>query len=177
MGSLITLAIYAAMAAAALWAVHSFLNGYEEKGAARQLAADKPIIEACKVDRDTAIKANVSLKADVDKIAKERDQQSAAVDAAAKEAARLSALKDKALADARTRLAAYESDNASLSSILANAQPKGKTCEQTLAAVDDNLRTLARQRVRFQPAETGSNSGSANNSADKSPGSDSLRIH
>lgn len=177
MGSLVTVIVYAVIAGGALLAIHSFLNGYEEKGAAAQLKADTPIINACKVDRDTATKANASLKLDVDRIAKERDDQSAAVAAQAAEAARLAALKDKALANAQAALKSYAADNASLASVLAAAQPQGKTCAQTLAAVDDNLRTLARKRVQFNPTGPDGDGGNSDGGAGKGAGADTLRIH
>lgn len=95
MGSLIPLIIYGAMAAAAWVAVNSFLNGYEEKGAAKQMAADKIVLEAVKGDRDTALAANLTLQGDVKKNAAETatcnkivvDMQKNGVNAAAIQAA------------------------------------------------------------------------------------------
>ncbi len=177
MGSLITLAIYGALAAGAFLAIHSFLGSYEAKGAKAQLEVDTPIINACKTDRDTAVKANVSLQSDLAKLAGEREQQNAAIAAQAAEQTRLEAAKAKALAEAQARLAALGRDNASLASILAAAPKGGQTCEQTLAAVDDNLRSAARQRVRFSPPEAGNSSGGANRAPDQNPGADPVRIH
>ena len=175
MGSLITLAIYGAIAAAAMLAIHSFLNGYKEKGAAEQLAADKPIIEACKVDRDTAVKANASLQVDVKRIGDERDLQSKAVQDLQASMAAKDAEKAKRQAADRPKIAALQSDTLTLEQRL-SANTEGKTCDEKLSNVDRDLRAIVGGGVRVVAPGPASSDRSQNAAARARASAGTLRL-
>jgi hypothetical protein len=156
-------------------AIHSFLNGYTKKGAEAQLAADTPIINACKLDRDTAVKANVSLQTDVARIGAERDQQSAAVkDLQAAMAARDAEKVKRQTAD-RPRIAALQADSGTLEQRLA-ANTEGKTCDEKLSNVDRDLRAIVGGGVRVVTPAAGSRDANQNPPARPGPGKGVLRL-
>jgi hypothetical protein len=174
MGSLITLLVYAGIAGAAMLAIHSFLNGYKEKGAAEQLAADTPIINACKVDRDTAVKANVSLQSDVARIGAERDTQSAAVRDLQASMAAQEADKIKRQAANRPRIAALQADSGTLEQRLA-ANTEGKSCDEKLSNIDRDLRAIVGGVRVVAPGATSSDA-SKNAAPGARPGKGTLRL-
>lgn len=139
MGALIQIGIYAAIAAAAWFAFHSWENSLRAEGATKQLAADKPIIDACKIDRDTAVKANVSLQADVSRIAGERDEQNKQVQSLADQLKAQKTRQAQMLAAAKPRIDALRVETGTLEERLA-ANEEGKTCDEKLANVDRDLR-------------------------------------
>lgn len=167
MGSLVTLIIYGVMAAGAMVAIHSFLNGYKEKGAQEQLAADTPIINACKVDRDTAVKANVSLQTDVVRLGAERDTQSAAVKDLQTTMAAQDAEKLKRQAVNKPKIAALQADSGTLEQRLA-ANTEGKTCDEKLSNVDRDLRAVVGGGLR--DGAPGAASGIPSNKPPAGPG-------
>ncbi len=162
---MIRLIIYAVIAAAAFAAIHAFDLSRQKIGSDRQLAQDTPIINACKLDRDTAVKANQSLQGDVARIASERDEQSAAVKAL--QARTDAAEKDRIarLTAAKPRIAALQADSGTLEQRLA-LNTEGKTCDEKLSNVDRDLRAIVGGGVRV--VAPGANSGDA--SKNPSPG-------
>lgn len=174
MGSLISLAIYAALIGAAWIGVNMFLANERAKGADAQLKADAPVIAACKTDLGTVTGANQTLQVDVTRIGKERDDQNRAVADLAKQSAASKAQATAALAAAKAAAVGVDADNATLTAALAAVRTrKGGTCESTLAAIDDNLRSLARVRVREPapiPAGAADRGPSGNAAAGTNPG-------
>lgn len=175
MGALIQIAIYAAIAGAAWFAIHQFDLSRQNIGAARQLAADKPIIEACKIDRDTAVKANVSLQADVERIAGERDRQNAAVKALGDAAIAQDKARIARQAAAKPRIDALRADSLTLEQRLA-ANTEGKTCDEKLSNVDRDLRALVGGGVRDVGAATPSRDGSKDATPRPGSGGGTLRL-
>lgn len=174
MGTLITIGIYLALAAGAYLAFTSWTNGIRQEGAAAQLKADTPIIEACKVDRDTAVKANASLQADVKRLAGERDQQSAAVKELADAMAAQQAAKAKRVAADKPRIDALRADTMTLEERLA-LNTEGKTCDEKLSNIDSDLRAIVGGVRDPGTAATGSKP-SPKPSARPSPGKGTLRL-
>lgn len=166
---LISLAIYAAIAAAALGAVYAFDQSRQNKGAERVRAELAPLTEACRMfaedirpadcaghmrtavaDRDTAKAANVSLQTDLKRLLGERQACSDAV-------ARLERRGAVAAAEAARRKPADDARLAEITPALLEAidvlglpEPAG-TCEQRLAVRDARLARLAGQRARDYP--------------------------
>jgi hypothetical protein len=174
MGSLITLAIYGAIAVAAMLAVHSFLNGYKAKGAAEQLAADTPIINACKVNRDAAIDANKGLQSDILRIGSERDTQSAKVKELSDSMAAQQADKAKRQTADRPKIAALQADSGTLEQRLA-ANTEGKSCDEKLSNIDRDLRATV-GGVRVVPAGTPNRDAGKNPPAGPRAGKGTLRL-
>ncbi len=165
---MVQIIVYIVLAGIAFAAIHTFDLSRQKIGADAQLKADAPIINACKTDRDTATKANVSLQTDLQRLAGERETQNAAVADYAKTMARLQQEKDTRIASQAARLKAYDDDAAALRVRLA-ATTKGATCEQILSSVDRDLRDLASQRMR----DTGTQADSDSRGAKPPPGVDS----
>lgn len=132
---------YLVLAGAAAIAIHTFDLSRQNIGAAKQLAADTPIINACKLDRDTAVKANQSLQGDIARIAGERDQQSAAVRELADKMKQQQADKAARQAAAKPRIDALRADSLTLEQRLA-LNTEGKTCDEKLANIDRDLRAI-----------------------------------
>lgn len=128
----------------------AFLSHEQGIGAAKQLAADKPVIDACVVDKKKAIDANVSLQADVKRMAGEQAVQNAAVadlqDAYAASLAR----KTKAQVANQTKLAALQSDQASVIQAAAKSLT-GLTCTQVVKKVADDLHQVAVREYEDRP--------------------------
>jgi hypothetical protein len=141
MSMLIQIAIYAAIAGAAYLAFTSWTDSIRKEGAEAQLKADTPIINACKVDRDTAVKANVSLQADVTRIEGERQKQNDAVQSLADELGEQKKRQAQMLAAAKPRIAALRADSGTLEQRLA-ANTEGKSCDERLSNVDSDLRAI-----------------------------------
>lgn len=175
MGTLIQILIYAAIAGAAWAAIHGFDLSRQKIGADRQLAQDTPIINACKVDRDTAVKANVSLQTDLARLGDDLGKQNKAVKDLADSMALQLRDKDARIAAQSARLAAYDSDAAAQRIRLA-ANTKGKTCNETLFNVDADLRAIARQRMRDDGTKAPSDSGNPATPARPDTGKGSLRL-
>lgn len=174
MGMLIQVLIYAAIAGAAWAAIHGFDLSRQKIGADAQLAKDTPIINACKIDRDTAVKANVGLQADVARIGDERDQQSKAVKELQDQMAAQQADKAKRIAAAKPKLDALRTESATLEQRLA-ANTEGKTCDEKLSNVDRDLRAIV-GGVRVVAPGAPSGNASQNVAPGVSAGRGSLRL-
>jgi hypothetical protein len=175
MGSLITLAIYAAMAATALGAIYAFDQSRQNIGAKKQLAADAPVLATCVGDKKTAVDANVSLQVDLDRLTKERDEQSAKVQDLSAAGTKAQAEKRAAQAAAATALNALRSDK---DAALARSKQvtKGETCETTLGKIDADLHDLAVRELRDRPNKADSGVGSPNSGTDPNSGANTLRL-
>ncbi len=138
---MVQIIFYLVLAAAASAAIYGLDRSRQNIGAAKQLAKDQPILEACKVDRDTAVKANQTLQVDVVRIGSERDQQSAAVKELADAMTKQAADRNARLAAAKPRIDALRVDSGTLEQRLA-ANSEGKSCDEKLANIDRDLRAI-----------------------------------
>lgn len=171
---MIQIIIYAVLAGLAFAAIHTFDLSRQKIGSDRQLAADKPIIEACKLDRDTAVKANVSLQTDVARIGAERDLQSAAVKKWQDDADARQAEKAKRVAATKQRIDALRAESGTLEQRLA-ANTEGKTCDEKLSNIDRDLRASV-GGVRVVAPATASGDASKNTPPGVGAGKGTLRL-
>lgn len=169
---LISLAIYAGIAVAALGAIYAFDKSRQNVGAEKVRAELAPITEACRMfadkinpadcaghmrtavaDRDTAKAANVTLQADLARLLLERQACSDAVQRLERRgAAAAAAVAARKPADDR-RIAEITPALLAAIEVLGLPEPAG-TCEQRLALRDARLKVMAEQRARDFPGGT-----------------------
>lgn len=166
--------VYIVLAGLAFTAIHMFDLSRQNIGAAKQLAADKPIIEACKVDRDTAVKANASLQGDIERIGGERDKQSAAVKELSEKMQKQQADKVARLAAAKPRIDALRAESLTLEQRLA-ANSQGSTCDEKLQNIDRDLRAII-GGVRELPTAAPGSDANKDTSARARAGKGTLRL-
>lgn len=145
-----TLIAWIVGAVALLAMLHGFDVSRQNIGRDKQIALDKPIIEAAQKSRDAAIQANTGLQADLQNLDLERKLCSSQVDRLIAQAARLRAAQDKRKPADDKQLAMISAEESELRTTLGLPDPGG-TCEQKLARRDAVLRKLAEQRVRDFP--------------------------
>lgn len=175
MGMLIQLGIYAALIGGAWLAIHSFLGGYEAKGAAKQMAADKVVLEQVKTERDTAVSANVRLQLDVKRNAGETLACNQRVNDILTHGQTAKAAKDAALKAAGPRINSLSNQIAQLeTALIASKQKPEVSCEKALAKAGEAIVPVAAGRLRDD--STGSSGGvGGKTSAPVNPGSHALR--
>lgn len=147
MGSLITLAVYAAMAAAVVAGAFAFLSHEQGIGAAKQLAKDQPVLQACVADKKTAVDANNTLKDDVVTLTDRVKLANDAIDAWQRTAVAAVAAADKARATNASKIAFLESDQAQAIRAAAVAV-SGLTCPQFVTNQGNALHDLAVREAR-----------------------------
>jgi hypothetical protein len=149
MDTLIKLAIYAAIAAAAYIAFdHYILGPAERRGAANQLAADQKVVNKLTTERDDARTQSTDALADVDACKASLVAQGNAVEQWKRAAKANSDAAAKARADGE---ASHQAATAAIKRYqeIASAPPaKDQTCQQKLDAVDKLLRDAAKARVK-----------------------------
>jgi len=151
MGSLIQLAIYAALAAAAVAAVMGFLHHQQSIGAEKQLAKDRPIIQACVADRATAIGDRDKALAANKQLADDLTAQNAAAQAYYDQSERMKRASHAALEAALATGKSLAADEAAARVKAMQAVQKGESCEQTLADIYADLRDMAVRKLRDRP--------------------------
>ncbi len=147
---MVQIIFYLVLAVAASAAIYGLDKSRQNIGAAKQLAKDEPILNACKADRDTAVKANEGLQGDLVRLGAERDRQSAAVKDLSDAMQKQQADKLVRVAAAKPRIDALRADSAPLEQRLA-ANTEGKSCDEKLANVDRDLRAIVGGGVRELP--------------------------
>jgi chromosome segregation ATPase len=144
--------------AAAVASINAKLEDHYQAPIKAQMEAERTTaknkLDACTVDKDTALNANVTLqgnlntlKAEIARINALLERMRSSGDSAKREA-------EKSLAAAQDRLKRLNADNFDLAFVLTKPDPGG-TCEQRMARIDDILRGLGNQRVRDHPAKAG----------------------
>lgn len=129
-------------------------SGYKQMGVDAQLAIDKPVLAACVTDKTTAVNANVSLQADVKRMAKEEQELMDASKDLIQSSKDAIARSAKAKAGNASKLAMLESDQAM---IFRNAAVslKGLSCPQVVKKVADDLHQLAVREYSDRPPADG----------------------
>jgi hypothetical protein len=148
-----TLVIYGILAAIMIGGFaayhHSITVDGERIGIQKQLAADKPIIEACKASLDQSIKNEQAREAELAGLRDSAKRQSDAIDQIAKRSAAAIAGSKAALQQQAQSQAAFDAERQRLNAIATSASDAKLTCEQRLATieplVDDALRRLRQQ--------------------------------
>jgi len=173
---MIQLVIYGVIAAVLMGGAYAVRSSIEDKGAAKQLAIDKPIIEACQAAKKVAEGANDSLRVDLAKLTAERDAQSEAVAELGERTKAALLEREKAIAFSRGQANVLKADADALRARLAKPPTKGASCEQTLTSIDGTLRELAVRRLRDHPPAAGGSGAGGSPAANQDPGSGSVRI-
>lgn len=169
LSTLVSLAIYAGIAVAALGAIYAFDRSRQNIGAERVRAEMAPITEACRTfaeqispsdcaghmrtaiaDRDTALAGNAKLQADLARLILERQACSDAVTKLEQRAARAAAAAAARKPADDKRLAEITPALLEAIDVLGLPEPAG-SCEQRLALRDARLAKLAAQRSRDYP--------------------------
>jgi hypothetical protein len=145
------LIFYGILAATVIGGAWAFLSHEQGIGAAKQLAKDQPVMEACVADKKTALDANATLKADVDRMAAEQAAQNEAVSKLEKSSRDAIARAAKAQAGNASKVAALESDQAQLFRQAAGTLAKGLSCPQAGAVVTGDIHLFATREVRDRP--------------------------
>jgi cell division protein FtsL len=166
---LVSLAIYAGLAAAALAAIYAFDKSRQAVGAQRIEAKYAPVAEACRAfadkispadcaghmrvaiaDRDTALAANAALQADVKRLDTERQACSNEVTRLEQRGARAAAAAAARKPADDKRLAEIAPEREDMVRVWGQPKP-AMSCEQELAARDAMLKKTAEQRARDFP--------------------------
>lgn len=170
---LISLAIYAGIAAVALGAIYAFDQSRQNIGERKARAELAPITGVCDdfghklkpsdcaahirvavKDRDTAIAANVALKADLGRLAIERQACNDEVDKLERRSAAAAAAAAARKPADDARIAAITPEREELIRVWGLPEPGG-SCEARLAARDAMWKKVAEQRARDFPGQVG----------------------
>lgn len=148
-----TLIIYGIIAAAVLGAFgiyhHSITVEGEKTGIQKQLAADKPIIEACQANLAAMTKQEQDREKELATLKDSAARQSAAIDAIAKRTAETVARSNAVVAAQAKSQTEFDAERKRLNDLAMLASDGKLSCEQRLAKieplVDDALRRLRQQ--------------------------------
>lgn len=173
---MIQLIVYGILAAVLIGGAYAVRNSIEEKGAQRQAAIDKPIIESCKADVAAKTTHIGALEANETKLKADREAQNAAIDQLGKATTNALAERDKALAFTAGKTAILQRDRDQMRAELAQKPQAGVTCEQSLSSIDRTLRELAARRVRDHPPAAGSGNEGGNVAAPAGASTGAVRI-
>ncbi len=149
---MVTIIIYAIMAAGIVAMCWGAVMHVEGIGKAKQLAIDQPKITALTADVKTATDANATLQADLGKLADERKACSDSVVAYELETAAAKAARVSAQAKISAAKTALQEDKATVMQWALLKRPAGQTCEQTMLVIDSRLRALAVREAAERPA-------------------------
>ena len=148
MSLLIQLAIYGAIAAAAMFAFHEFEQEHYVKPAMEeQRLKDQKVVDDLNVQLAAAKKQGADALADVQSCVAASATQSAQVKAWQAEATKRAADAAKARADSAVASQAAKTAIARYQEIAARPPVRDQTCEQKLEATDKLLRDAARARA------------------------------
>jgi len=147
---LLQLILYALFAAGLAFAGWKFWDGftgqYVAQGAAAQMAADKPIVEAANARADEAEKRAERAQEDLARAKVASDRQNAAIASSKAVSEQSRALSEKLSGMYSAEVAKGQEKNKALYA-LTTAEPKtGQSCEDMLSATDRILRDSARAR-------------------------------